>query len=232
MALDREGWMALLMRPFPSEAIGRFRASACVIEERLATAIPGPSFDPAAFNRARFVGSHSLVKGSVGGAALEAWGRANTLMGGFVAEDAALSWARIRMLNGVLRGLDEEAPFRTSAIHLGRYPCPAPEDLDALVAPMLGEVTSRGAEVHPIAAAALAGQWLVTVHPFDDANGRTARLVTDWLLALHGYPPATYPDFFTSLNALLDHEDGTLGVEATANVLLGGIENTFALLTR
>lgn len=232
MGLDRDGWLAILMRPFPSEAIGRFRASALALEERLATASPGPSFDPVAFDRARLVGSHSLEKGRVGSDVFAAWARANTLLAGFVAESAELSWAGIRMLNGVLRGRDEDMAFRTGAIHLGPYPCPGPEDIEALLAPMLGQVASRDPEVHPIAAAALAGQWIVSVHPFDDANGRTARLVTDWLLAAHGYPPATYPDFLASVNALLDHEHGPLGVEETANVLLGGIENTLAFLTR
>ena len=46
-----------------------------------------------------------------------------------------------------------------------------------------------------------------TVHPFDDANGRTTRLVTDWLLARHGYPPAIYPTAFDGFNALIDHDD-------------------------
>jgi hypothetical protein len=30
------------------------------------------------------------------------------------------------------------------------------------------------------------------IHPFGDGNGRTARLVADWILQRHGLPPATF----------------------------------------
>jgi Fic family protein len=43
--------------------------------------------------------------------------------------------------------------------------------------------------LHPIERAALAHHRLVTVHPFIDGNGRTARLVMNLLLMRHGYPP-------------------------------------------
>jgi Fic family protein len=41
----------------------------------------------------------------------------------------------------------------------------------------------------PILVAAQMYQRLVSVHPFPDANGRTARLVMDWILQLNGLPP-------------------------------------------
>jgi Fic/DOC family len=42
----------------------------------------------------------------------------------------------------------------------------------------------------PLVVAAQMHQRLLTLHPFADANGRTARLVMDWLLLLDGLPPA------------------------------------------
>lgn len=44
--------------------------------------------------------------------------------------------------------------------------------------------------------ATLACQRLVSIHPFPDVNGRTARLATDWILHQHGFPPTTVPDDF------------------------------------
>jgi hypothetical protein len=44
--------------------------------------------------------------------------------------------------------------------------------------------------LHPVAYAIEAHYRLVTIHPFVDGNGRTARLLMNLLLLKHGYPPA------------------------------------------
>jgi Fic family protein len=43
--------------------------------------------------------------------------------------------------------------------------------------------------MHPVELAAVVHAKLVQVHPFTDGNGRTARLVANWVLRKHGYPP-------------------------------------------
>jgi Fic family protein len=43
---------------------------------------------------------------------------------------------------------------------------------------------------HPVAFAGEAHYRLVTIHPFVDGNGRTARLLMNLLLLVHGFPPA------------------------------------------
>lgn len=45
-------------------------------------------------------------------------------------------------------------------------------------------------KIEPVALAALSYRWLVSIHPFSNGNGRTARLVQDWILQENGYPPA------------------------------------------
>lgn len=45
-------------------------------------------------------------------------------------------------------------------------------------------------QLHPVALAAEAHYRLVSIHPFIDGNGRTARLLMNCLLMMHGYPPA------------------------------------------
>ncbi len=45
-------------------------------------------------------------------------------------------------------------------------------------------------KLHPVELAAEAHYRLVTIHPFVDGNGRTARLLMNLILLMEGYPPA------------------------------------------
>jgi len=51
-------------------------------------------------------------------------------------------------------------------------------------------------KLHPIELAAQIYQRMVSIHPFPDANGRTARFAMDWVLESHGYPPASFQGEF------------------------------------
>ena len=57
---------------------------------------------------------------------------------------------------------------------------------------------------HPVTVAALAHYKLVSIHPFVDENGRTARLLMNLILIQNGYPPAiiTQKDRLKYLNSL------------------------------
>jgi Fic family protein len=44
-------------------------------------------------------------------------------------------------------------------------------------------------DVHPLVQATVAHAWLTHIHPFEDGNGRMARLVANMTLARAGYPP-------------------------------------------
>ena len=43
--------------------------------------------------------------------------------------------------------------------------------------------------LHPVRFAALAHYKLVYIHPFTDGNGRTSRLLMNWILMQNGFPP-------------------------------------------
>lgn len=45
------------------------------------------------------------------------------------------------------------------------------------------EWTNRTGAIDPVIRAAVAHLWFVTIHPFDDGNGRIARTIADWALA-------------------------------------------------
>jgi Fic family protein len=59
-------------------------------------------------------------------------------------------------------------------------------------------------KIYPVEFAARAHYDLVTIHPFIDSNGRTARLLMNLILMQNGYPPAIIKnedslDYITSL---------------------------------
>lgn len=62
------------------------------------------------------------------------------------------------------------------------YEAPAAERLEAEMAAFL-LWANRAGDIDPILKAAEAHLWFVTIHPFDDGNGRIARAIADWALA-------------------------------------------------
>ncbi len=68
------------------------------------------------------------------------------------------------------------------------YTPPSQEKIPELMASF---VTSLNEVENPVVKAVLAHYWFVTIHPHVDGNGRTARLLMDYLLVSSGYPWVT-----------------------------------------
>ena len=66
---------------------------------------------------------------------------------------------------------------------------PNPVKVPDLMAEMRAWLKSKQ-KLHPVEFAAEAHYRLVTIHPFVDGNGRTARLLMNMILMMEGYPPA------------------------------------------
>ena len=64
-------------------------------------------------------------------------------------------------------------------------PLKVSEEMDSFI-----EWLKRVEEFHPIILAALVHYKFVSIHPFIDGNGRTARLLMNLVLIQNGYPPA------------------------------------------
>jgi Fic family protein len=78
---------------------------------------------------------------------------------------------------------------------------------------------------HPVIIAALAHYKLVTIHPFVDGNGRTARLLMNLLLLQHGYPLAIIkkeqrPEYI----AAIEHARQTDDLNAFYAVIISAVE--------
>lgn len=108
-------------------------------------------------------------------------------------EEAILT---LRQLNGHILGASASSPFRNYDLENEVIAfTPAHE-----IAEALEDVWQKSqAEPEPCVRAALLGQELLSVHPFEDGNGRTVRLFVDLYLQAEDYPPPRFEsplDFF------------------------------------
>lgn len=93
----------------------------------------------------------------------------------------------------ILKGIDDanaghyrDVPVRISG---SAVVMPNPRKVPELMEAFEAWLTAAH-DKHPVAFAAEAHYRLVTIHPFVDGNGRTARLLMNLLLLMQGYPPA------------------------------------------
>jgi Fic family protein len=83
-----------------------------------------------------------------------------------------------------------------------RYEAPAASLLVGEMSRFLSWANERKSSTDPVLRAALGHLWFVTIHPFDDGNGRIARAIADWLLARS----ENTTQRFYSMSAQIRHE--------------------------
>jgi len=81
---------------------------------------------------------------------------------------------------------DAKGPMQVVSGPMGResvhYEAPPARLLDAEMAKFV-EWVNQPDSLDPALKSAIAHLWFVTIHPFDDGNGRIARAIADWILA-------------------------------------------------
>jgi Fic family protein len=82
---------------------------------------------------------------------------------------------------------DAKGPMQVVSGPVGKekvhYEAPAASLLDQEMSAFLAWANDASDKTDPVLRAALAHLWFVTIHPFDDGNGRIARAIADWALA-------------------------------------------------
>lgn len=100
--------------------------------------------------------------------------------------------ADVRMIHSVIcHGEWHAGRYRSMSVEINAQdhrPPPA-EDVNRAMAELMAWIREGGKELGTIGAAA-AHAWLTHIHPFDDGNGRLARLVANMILLQSGLPPA------------------------------------------
>lgn len=95
------------------------------------------------------------------------------------------------------RAIDEKqaGTLRTKGIVVTGtdYDFPKPAQLATCMKQFIEKITLWQNTLHPVQCAAYAHLELVTIHPFVDGNGRTARLLMNVILAQNGYPITIIP---------------------------------------
>nr|CAB3246148.1 adenosine monophosphate-protein transferase FICD-like [Phallusia mammillata] len=82
--------------------------------------------------------------------------------------------------------------FRTNQVYVGGHIPPHPNDVELLMDQFEDWLNSPDViDLHPVEYAAIAHYRLVYIHPFVDGNGRTARLLMNFILMQNGFPPVS-----------------------------------------
>jgi Fic family protein len=133
---------------------------------------------------------------------------------------------------------DRSGPMQVVSGAEGRehvhYEAPAAARLDADIKAFLDWLNSEG-DIDPVLKAALAHLWFVTVHPFDDGNGRIARAIADMALARSEDSPQRFysmsaqirverKDYYDMLEAT---QKATLDVTSWIEWFLGCLDRAF-----
>ena len=95
--------------------------------------------------------------------------------------------------NTILKGIDDgnAGHYRSIPVRISGAEVILPNwrKVPDLMSGFIRELTTANG-LHPVELAAEAHYQLVTIHPFVDGNGRTARLLMNLILMQQGYPPA------------------------------------------
>ncbi len=89
---------------------------------------------------------------------------------------------------------------------------PSPTDTPFLMSKLLDWYNAELGKMHPVILAAILHYRFVSIHPFDDGNGRVARLLLNYVLSKHNLPPVVIKstDKANYLRALRQADAGNL----------------------
>lgn len=123
---------------------------------------------------------------------LQGWLNAEEFIRNKAEKNESLTLQDICKINQLMTG--EEGKIRDHPVYVGGWggaSYVSENDVGPMMDALIKNI-NRGVEkgVNPIVLAAKSYQKMVSIHPFTDGNGRTCRLVMDYILLRAGLPPA------------------------------------------
>ncbi|MGZ3801431.1 MAG: Fic family protein [Bdellovibrio sp.] len=134
----------------------------------------------------RLRSSGTLKSGDVQG-----WITANSYVSQKLIEEKTLQPEDIFAINSYITG-SEKVSLRTTDIFIGPQKACLPNELPELLKYFYDNILPLEKHAHPLIAASLIRYWLVSLHPFNDGNGRTSVMICDWILLAANYLPLTF----------------------------------------
>lgn len=145
----------------------------------------------------RLRSSSTLKRGEI-----QLWQQANIYVENKIRSRRLPTWQDICHINGLLTEKEDMAVVRTEDIYVGPWSACKTDQLKFHIDFFCENILSIDHHQHPLVAAALVQYWIASIHPFCDANGRTAVLIADWIANYFGYFPQV---FDTQLDAVIAH---------------------------
>jgi Fic family protein len=133
---------------------------------------------------------------------------------------------------------DNSGPMQVVSGPIGKerihYQAPTAEQLPAEISKLL-DWFNAPAPIDPVFKAALAHLWFVTIHPFDDGNGRIARAIADLALARSERSPKRFYSMSAQIrlerkeyyDILEQTQQGSLDISAWMQWFLGCLDRAF-----
>lgn len=167
----------------------------------------------------RLRGSSSLKRGEV-----ESWQQANEYVAEKIRGDQAPTLQSILDINAILLKLPSGS-FRDQPVYVGnQQACPVKELNEGLRC--LESEIFKG-NLDTFRKAALAQYWLISLHPFEDANGRTAVMIADWILGLGGYLPMSFESKLDALVGVFEDQRASATPGAAIIKLLKNLQRSY-----
>lgn len=143
--------------------------------------------------KARLLSSNTL--GRVKECNLVNWDKANQYVNESLSQNEDLSLSHIYKLNALVR--NEASSIREVPIYGGRLEFIKPEYVKNALSLFEKKILTH-LTLSPYEKAFHIYQWIVTIHPFHDGNGRTSRLCADYVLLGNGILPISFSSSFSS----------------------------------